>query len=76
MAVQNTVGGDVLRAFRSGAQLGAREVMDATGRGRVVYKYLNALLEDGTISVVRWEQTKRKPRAIFQLATKVPKPQF
>lgn len=69
MAIQNEVREEVLRAFADGAHLGMRELMERTGRDRIVYKYVQELVRDGVLVVVRQEPTARKPRMIYGLAS-------
>lgn len=69
MAIQNEVRDEVLRAFASGEHLGMRELMERTGRDRIVYKYVQELVREGMLTVVRQEPTARKPRMIYALAS-------
>lgn len=60
---------DVLKCFEKGEQLGAYEVMQRTGRGRVVYRWLQRLVQEGMLEVVRTEPgmapVKRRHRKVF-----------
>ena len=58
---------EVLSCFKQGELLGTKEVMEKIGRGRVVYRALTKLVEEGKLVVVKQETTTRKPRKIFGL---------
>ena len=66
MAVENRVREEVIKAFQKHGELDMMGLMKATGRGRIVYKYVQLLMEQKVLSLVREEQTKTKPRRVYR----------